>query len=86
MEKRKKEEKEYPDLYGHHEREGKKLGFDLVQRGINPVETQNASNCQHNFILEGLHSVKCKICGWGLVTNGVKDATDLIKRLTSKAV
>lgn len=78
------ENKEYPDLYGHHEREGKKLGLDLVRRRIEPVETQNASACQHDFIFEGMNAIRCKGCGWGLITNGVKEAMDLMERLTKK--
>jgi len=78
------EKKEFPSIYAHTEKEAKKIGFDLVSRNIQPITTQDAQTCPHKFVLEGMFSVKCTLCGFGLVTSGVKESQDLMERLTKK--
>lgn len=79
------EKKDFKDVYAETAKEAKKTGLDLVSRNITPIEVQNSQTCPHDFVLEGMYSVKCKLCGWGMVTNGVKESQDLIDRLTRKS-
>lgn len=79
------EEKEFPDIYAHTEKEEKKTGFNLVSRNIEPIITQDAQKCPHNFVLQGLNSVKCTLCGWGLITSSLKESQDLIDKMNKNA-
>lgn len=76
-----------PDIYEAMEKEAKRLGIpkeSIVTRNIQPITVQDSPNCRHDFRMEGLYSIKCQNCGWGLAVAGVKDAQNLIERLTKK--